>query len=88
MEPAPWLPHQKTANPVNRRTAALGGQPEALPAQWAPPPDLSTIISRSRESRAVTTPIAVPDILAMVQAIPDPRWRFAFQLLSAFGLRP
>ena len=35
-----------------------------------------------------TTPIAVPDILAMVQAIPDPRWRFAFQLLCAFGLRP
>ena len=61
---------------------------KALPAQWAPPPDLSTIIGRSRESRAVTTPIAVPDILAMVQAIPDPRWRFAFQLLSAFGLRP
>ncbi|NCY14791.1 MAG: hypothetical protein EBX33_08905, partial [Synechococcaceae bacterium WB8_1A_041] len=59
-----------------------------LPAQWAPPPDLSTIIGRSRESRAVTTPIAVPDILAMDQAIPDPRWRFAFQLLCAFGLRP
>jgi hypothetical protein len=57
-----------------------------LPAQWAPPPDLSTIIGRSRESRAVTTPIAVPDILAMVQAIPDPRWRFAFQLLCAFCL--
>jgi hypothetical protein len=31
-----------------------------LPAQWAPAPDLSTIIGRSRESRAVTTPIAVP----------------------------
>jgi integrase len=61
---------------------------KALPSQWAPPPDLSTIIGRSRESRAVTTPIAVPDILAMVQAISDPRWRFAFQLLSAFGLRP
>jgi len=59
-----------------------------LPVQWAPPPDLSTIIGRSRESRVVTTPIAVPDILAIVQAIPDPRWRLAFQLLSAFGLRP
>jgi integrase len=59
-----------------------------LPAQWAPAPDLSTIIGRSRESRAVTTPIAVPDILVMVQGIPDPRGRFAFQLLCAFGLRP
>ena len=72
-------------------TAALlrwAASQKLLPAQWAPPPDLSTIIGRSRESRAVTTPIAVPDILAMVQAIPDPRWRFAFQLLCAFGLRP
>lgn len=72
-------------------TAALlrwAASQKLLPAQWAPPPDLSTIIGRSRESRAVTTPIAVPDILAMVQAIPDPRWRFAFQLLSVFGLRP
>ena len=59
-----------------------------LPAPWAPPPELSTFIGRSRENRAVTTPIAVPDIQAMVQAIPDPRWRFAFQLLCAFGLRP
>lgn len=24
----------------------------------------------------------------MVQAVPDPRWRLAFQLLCAFGLRP
>jgi plasmid stabilization system protein ParE len=54
-----------------------------LPVQWAPPPDLSTIIGRSRESRAVTTPIAVPDILAMVQAVPDQRRRYAFQLLRA-----
>lgn len=32
--------------------------------------------------------MAVPDILAMVQALPNPRWRFAFQLLCAFGPRP
>jgi integrase len=30
----------------------------------------------------------VEDILAMVEAIPDPRWRLAFQLINAFGLRP
>lgn len=49
-------------------TAALlrwAASQKLLPAQWAPPPDLSTIIGRSRESRAFTTPIAVPDILAM-----------------------
>ena len=38
-------------------------------------------------SKTVTTPIGVEDILAMVQAIPDPRWRLAFQLINAFGLR-
>ena len=42
----------------------------------------------SVRGRAVTTPIAVPGILAMAQAIPDPRWRFAFQLLSAKALTP
>ena len=59
-----------------------------LPAQWAPPPDLASTIGRSRESKTVTTPIGVEDILAMVKAIPDPRWRLAFQLINAFGLRP
>jgi hypothetical protein len=48
-----------------------------LPAHWAPPPDLASTIGRSRESKTVTTPIGVEDILAMVQAIPDPRWRLA-----------
>ena len=32
-----------------------------------------------RESKTVTPPIGVEDILAMVEAIPDPRWRLAFQ---------
>lgn len=27
-------------------------------------------------------------ILALVKAIPDPRWRFAFQLMAAYGLWP
>ena len=30
----------------------------------------------------------MPDILAMVQAIPDQRWLFAILLLCAFCLRP
>lgn len=72
-------------------TAALlrwGVSQELLPAQWSPPADLSAIIGRSREAKAVTTPIAVADILTMVETIPDPRWRLTFQLISAFGLRP
>ena len=72
-------------------TAALlrwGVSQGLLPAQWTPTLDLSSTIGRSRESKAVTTPIDVDDIVAMVQVIPDPRWRFAFQLINAFGLRP
>ena len=72
-------------------TAALlrwGVSEGLLPAQWAPPPDLASTIGRSRESKAITTPIGVEHILAMVQVIPDPRWRLAFQLINAFGLRP
>ena len=54
-------------------TAALWGLSEGLlPAQWAPPPDLASTIGRSRESKTITTPIGVEDILAMVQAIPIP----------------
>jgi hypothetical protein len=37
-----------------------------LPAQWASPPDLSTIIGRSRESRAVSTPSAASPGTALV----------------------
>jgi integrase len=72
-------------------TAALlrwGVSEGLLSAHWAPLPDLTSTIGRSRESKTITTPIGVEDILAMVQAIPDPRWRLAFQLINAFGLRP
>jgi integrase len=72
-------------------TAALlrwGVDSERLPKSWFPPLDLSEYIGRRREDLAVTTPIEVEDILALVDAIPDPRWRLAFQLMSAYGLRP
>jgi hypothetical protein len=71
-------------------TAALlrwGVSEGLLRAHWAPPPDLASTIGRSRESKTITTPIGVEDILAMVKAIPDPRWCLAFQLINAFGLR-
>ncbi len=59
-----------------------------IQSQWTSPSDLSTFIGRSREIRAVTTPIAAEDIKTMVEAIQDQRWRYAFKLLSAYGLRP
>ncbi len=59
-----------------------------LGVDWTPPPDLSSYVGRSHESKSITTPISVEHIQGMVAAIPDPRWRLAFQLLSAYGLRP
>jgi integrase len=63
-------------------------QQGALSQEWSPPQDLSPYIGRSRQQRTVTTPMAVEHILAMVQAIPDQRWRLCFQLIAAYGLRP
>ena len=72
-------------------TAALlrwGVDSEQLPSSWAPPLDLSIYVGRKRDERGVTTPIDVIHVLALVEAIPDPRWRLAFQLMAAYGLRP
>jgi integrase len=72
-------------------TAALlrwGVDSEHLPSSWAPPLDLSNYVGRKRDERGVTTPIDVIHLLDLVEAIPDPRWRLAFQLMAAYGLRP
>ena len=45
-------------------------------------------MGRSRSAKAVTTPLEVGHILALVRALPDLRWRLAFQLMAAYGLRP
>jgi integrase len=60
-----------------------------LPAtHWEPPTDLSPFVGRSRSAKAVTTPLEVSHVIALVRALPDPRWRLAFQLMAAYGLRP
>ena len=72
-------------------TAALlrwGIDSERLPSSWAPPLDLSDYVGRKRDERGITTPIDVSHVLGLVEAIPDPRWRLAFQLMAAYGLRP
>jgi len=63
-------------------------QGELGAARWEPPTDLSSFVGRSRSAKAITTPIEVGHILALVRALPDPRWRLAFQLMAAYGLRP
>ncbi len=59
-----------------------------LGEDWEPPQDLAVFVGRSRAAKAITTPLEVEHILALVRAIPDARWRFAFQLMAAYGLRP
>ena len=54
-------------------------------ANLEPPTDLSPFVGRSRSAKAVTTPMEVDHILALVRALPDPRWRLAFQLMGACG---
>jgi len=72
-------------------TAALlrwGRSERLLGEEWDPQQDLTPYVGRARTPKAITTPLEVEHILALVKAIPDPRWRFAFQLMAAYGLRP
>ena len=90
---APWAsqPGCRGRQLQVQQTAAIlrwGVNTGRLPAEWAPPLDLSPYVGRKREAAAVTTPLAVGEILALVETIPDSKWRYAFQLLSAYGLRP
>jgi len=77
---------QMQATSALLRWAVAQGQLTA--ASWEPPTDLSPFVGRSRSAKAVTTPLEVGHILALVRALPDPRWRLAFQLMAAYGLRP
>lgn len=90
---APWAsqPGCRGRQLQVQQTAAIlrwGVNTGRLPAEWAPPLDLSPYVGRKREAAAVTTPLAVGEILALVETIPDSKWRYAFQLLSVYGLRP
>jgi integrase len=59
-----------------------------LPAEWSPPEDLEDLIGRRLTSPAPAHPILDAEALELVEGLPDPRWRFAVQLLATFGLRP
>jgi integrase len=59
-----------------------------LGEDWEPPQELAVFVGRSLAAKAITTPLEVEHILALVLAIPDARLRFAFQLMAAYGLRP
>ena len=77
---------QMQATSALLRWAVAQGQLSA--ASWEPPTDLSPFVGRSRTAKAVTTPLEVEHILALVRALPDQRWRLGFKLMAAYGLRP
>ncbi|MEI6359001.1 MAG: hypothetical protein WCO50_01585 [Synechococcus sp. ELA619] len=90
---APWAeqPGSRGRQIAVQQAAALlrwAVDAERLPMEWSPPLDLSPYVGRSRVDRSITTPLEVAHVLELVEAIPDPRWRYAFQLLAAYGLRP
>ncbi len=90
---APWAdqPGCRGRQLLVQQTAALlrfGVDSGRLPTDWAPPLDLSPYVGRKRGAASITTPMAVLDIVALVEAMPDPRWRLALQLVAAYGLRP
>ena len=61
---------------------------ELISGEWAPPLELAPYVGRKRSAASPTTPMRTADILEMAAAIPDERWRLAFQLIAAYGLRP
>jgi len=59
------------------------------PARWAPPDDLVPLIGRrDAAQKNPATPLKDDQLARLLAGIPDPRWRFAVQLMAAFGLRP
>lgn len=90
---APWAeqPGCRGRQLLVQQSAAVlrwGVDTGRLAPEWAPPLDLAPYVGRKRDFATVTTPLAVEDILALVAEIPDARWRYAFQMLAAYGLRP
>tara|TARA_B100000212_G_C27331227_1_gene514726 strand:+ start:83 stop:1312 length:1230 start_codon:yes stop_codon:yes gene_type:complete len=55
-----------------------------LPAAYAPP----AIIPETRNKKKVGYPLSDSQILLLLEEEKDEKWRFAFQLMSVYGLRP
>ena len=59
------------------------------PARWGPPDDLVPLIGRrDAAQKNPATPLKDDQLARLLEGIPDPRWRFAVQLMATFGLRP
>lgn len=68
-------------------------QKELLQADlWTPPPSLKPFVGDRTTRRADGVPLTDDQILQLVEGLPQDeagrRWRFAVQLMAAYGLRP
>lgn len=91
IEPVQDQPGARGRQMLVQQTAALlrwSIDNDLLPIDWAPPLNLEGFVGRKRDARSVTTPLAVPHLLELLASIPDARWKLAFQLMAAYGLRP
>ena len=60
--------------------------------RWTPPSSLKNYVGASASSHVDGVPLSDQQILGLIEGLPqDPagqRWRFALQLMAAYGLRP
>jgi integrase len=66
---------------------------ELLPVDcWTPPSSLRRFVGEGLPSTEATVPLTDTQILGLLEGLPadaaGQRWRYAFQLIAAYGLRP
>jgi hypothetical protein len=91
-----WQPGQRRRQITLQHIAAMlrwACSEQRLPSEhWQPPADISPYVGTRVETSSERTPLRDEQIFALLEALPadtaGKRWRFAFQLLAAYGLRP
>lgn len=91
-----WDPGMRRRQTVLQHLAAMcrwAVENELLPAdRWTPPPSLKPFVGDRDTRRADGVPLTDDQILKLLEGLPQDeaghRWRFAVQLMAAFGLRP
>jgi len=91
-----WEPGMRRRQTVLQHLAAMcrwAVENELLPAdRWTPPPSLKSFVGDRNTRRADGVPLTDDQILKLLEGLPHDeaghRWRFAVQLMAAYGLRP
>jgi integrase len=91
-----WPPGSRRRQVVLQHLAAMcrwGVENDLLQAdRWTPPPSLKSYVGEQRAGRVDGVPLNDDQILGLLNGLPQDtagqRWNYAFQLMSAYGLRP